>query len=208
MDSTLAERVRERLEALGINPFEAARRAGFERSFVNDLLIGRKKSVRGASLLKLAAALGCDPAYLVGMQAAARHTPEGGAAWPGAVEACAAAQICAATPPDPRHDVAAQRAFCVLDDHAEEAGIRRGSCLVAYRPAPGDGLSDGDLAVVRRSHEEGGAETAIWRLSVTLDGLRLIPPGGGDSVPLRTGTEADAEGVELLGIVSMAVRLF
>lgn len=77
MDSTLAERVRERLEALGINPFEAARRAGFERSFVNDLLIGRKKSVRGAALLRLATALGCDPAYLVGMQAAPRHTPEG-----------------------------------------------------------------------------------------------------------------------------------
>lgn len=54
-----------RLTELGVNPFEAARRGGLERSFVNDLLIGRKKSVRGDNIGKLAAALEIDTASLL-----------------------------------------------------------------------------------------------------------------------------------------------
>jgi hypothetical protein len=45
-----------RLKELKRNPFEAARLGGLERSFVNDILIGRKRSVRGENLERLARA--------------------------------------------------------------------------------------------------------------------------------------------------------
>jgi transcriptional regulator with XRE-family HTH domain len=55
--SALARSVQARLNQLGRNPFEAARKGGLERSFINDILIGRKKSVRGDNIGRLAAAL-------------------------------------------------------------------------------------------------------------------------------------------------------
>jgi hypothetical protein len=57
--------VSRRLAELGINPFEAARRGGLERSFVNDILIGKKRSVRGDNIGKLAVALETDPVSLL-----------------------------------------------------------------------------------------------------------------------------------------------
>ena len=57
MPSALARSVQARLNQLGRNPFEAARRGGLERSFINDILIGRKKSVRGDNIGRLATAL-------------------------------------------------------------------------------------------------------------------------------------------------------
>jgi transcriptional regulator with XRE-family HTH domain len=55
--SALARSVQARLNQLGRNPFEAARKGGLERSFINDILIGRKKSVRGDNIGRLATAL-------------------------------------------------------------------------------------------------------------------------------------------------------
>lgn len=68
MAISLKMRVQERLKALGKNPFEAARDGGLGRDFVNDIIIGRKVSVRGANLAKLARALECDQLYLLGAQ--------------------------------------------------------------------------------------------------------------------------------------------
>ncbi|GGC68379.1 hypothetical protein GCM10010994_28670 [Chelatococcus reniformis] len=62
----MSARVQARLEALGINPFEAARRGGLQRNFVNDILIGRKRSLRSATMPALARALETTPAYLNG----------------------------------------------------------------------------------------------------------------------------------------------
>ena len=45
------------MNELDLNPFEAARKGGLERSFINDLLIERRKSVRGDNIFKLANAL-------------------------------------------------------------------------------------------------------------------------------------------------------
>lgn len=62
----LKSRVESRLEALGINAFEAARRMPAGRDYVNDILNGKKASVRGVKLEDLARALECDPGYLLG----------------------------------------------------------------------------------------------------------------------------------------------
>jgi len=65
MESLLKRRVAQRLEKLKINQFEAARRAGLERNFVSDILAGRKKSIRGDNLSRLAKALQCPPEYFL-----------------------------------------------------------------------------------------------------------------------------------------------
>ncbi|MFG1479165.1 S24 family peptidase [Xanthobacter sp. V4C-4] len=54
---TLKDVIEARLAELNRNPFEAARIGGLERNFVNDILIGKKRSVRGDNLAKMAAAL-------------------------------------------------------------------------------------------------------------------------------------------------------
>jgi phage repressor protein C with HTH and peptisase S24 domain len=55
--SDLKTLVEEKLDQAKRNPFEAARSAGLERSFVNDILIGKKRSVSGGNIQKLAAAI-------------------------------------------------------------------------------------------------------------------------------------------------------
>lgn len=65
MESLLKRRVEERLAALRTNAFEAARAVNFERNFINDILIGKKTTVRGPNLLKLAQALHCSADYLI-----------------------------------------------------------------------------------------------------------------------------------------------
>lgn len=62
---SLKANIERRLEELGINPYEAARRGGLERNFVQDILHERKRTVRGDNLERLAKALGCDPADLL-----------------------------------------------------------------------------------------------------------------------------------------------
>jgi hypothetical protein len=61
----LRRTVMERLKQLDRNPFEAARLGGLDRSFVNDILIGRKRSVRGENLERLARALDWDSRILM-----------------------------------------------------------------------------------------------------------------------------------------------
>jgi phage repressor protein C with HTH and peptisase S24 domain len=55
--SGLKEFVEKRLLELGESPFSLARRYGAERGFINDILIGKKRSVRGDKMHLLAAML-------------------------------------------------------------------------------------------------------------------------------------------------------
>ena len=61
MDNPLQKIVRDRLEELETNPFEAAKSAGLERSFLNDILIGKKLSFRTDKTEQVARALQLDP---------------------------------------------------------------------------------------------------------------------------------------------------
>lgn len=56
-DDALKERVEQRLSELGINAFEAARRGGLERTYIDDIIRGRKKSVRQDKMAGVASAL-------------------------------------------------------------------------------------------------------------------------------------------------------
>ncbi|WP_164919614.1 S24 family peptidase [Hansschlegelia zhihuaiae] len=62
--SSFPDRVAQRLAETGLNPFEAARVGGLERNFINDILNGKKQSVRGANLEKLAIGLETTAGWL------------------------------------------------------------------------------------------------------------------------------------------------
>ena len=57
-------RVKERVDALGGQAVALAAAAGLERNYIQDIVDGRKASVRAAMLGQLAAALRCPPEYL------------------------------------------------------------------------------------------------------------------------------------------------
>lgn len=57
VESTLRKRLKERMDALGMNARETALRAGLGESFVRDILRGKTRSPTAANLAKLATAL-------------------------------------------------------------------------------------------------------------------------------------------------------
>lgn len=57
MTQWLIDRVKARLDALGLGPIEAATKAGIERTFIRDIVDERKNSVTAAGAIKLAQAL-------------------------------------------------------------------------------------------------------------------------------------------------------
>lgn len=59
--ATLKDIVTQRLEQLEIGAVEAATQAGIERTFIRDIVEGRKKSVRSDKVAELARALSLDP---------------------------------------------------------------------------------------------------------------------------------------------------
>lgn len=65
MSQDLKSVVTARLKELGRNPFEAARIGELERSYINDILIERKRSIRDASFTRVAAALDWSAAELM-----------------------------------------------------------------------------------------------------------------------------------------------
>lgn len=71
--SHLKQLVARKLEESGVNPFEAARQGGLERSFVNDILIEKKRSVTGANIVKLGRAIGATEAEI--LEAMGRSSP-------------------------------------------------------------------------------------------------------------------------------------
>jgi transcriptional regulator with XRE-family HTH domain len=60
------ERIRARMEDLGLNPYSTAAKAGIGQDYVRDILRGRIKRPGADKLYKLAAALECTGSYLMG----------------------------------------------------------------------------------------------------------------------------------------------
>lgn len=64
--TTLQKAVHARMDELGLNAYQAAKKAGLGDSFVRDILRGKTRSPSANNLAKLAAALDTTPAKLLG----------------------------------------------------------------------------------------------------------------------------------------------
>lgn len=62
-----ADRVQERLDALGIDHYEASLRAGRNKLFLYPLMTGARKGMHKAGAIKIANVLGCSVEYLKGV---------------------------------------------------------------------------------------------------------------------------------------------
>lgn len=217
MQNFIRDRIRDRLAATGLNPFEAARQAGHERTFLNDLLIGKKSSIRQSAIPQVAAVLDCDPEYLIGAQdtprrkapeapkiaalAASGTVPLVAIAELGAWRSPAASGPISAMPlqPDPRYPADRQAAYLLRGSHAVSVGVTDGSVIVGVA---GEAARDGDVVVARRSRiGEDGPEQEIT--------IRRV--AGGDLVAdLPEGREARTrtDGAEILARVISAHKIF
>lgn len=63
--STIRDRIRDRMDALGLNPNSASLNAGLSRDFLTKFLSNPDQSIRADSLNKLAVALETTPAWLL-----------------------------------------------------------------------------------------------------------------------------------------------
>lgn len=65
METSLQKRVRMRMDELGMNAFQTAKKAGLGDSFVRDILRGKTRSPSSENLAKLAAALETTPEWFI-----------------------------------------------------------------------------------------------------------------------------------------------
>jgi len=223
MGDLTRNRVRERIETLGLNPIEAARIAGFERTYFHDLLNGKKHTIREKNLPAAAQALQCDADYLTGVQDQPRRSGSAGngrwtatgIAMSGISEAGAwrekDAQIASIGPipidPDPRYAKDEQQAFRVRGEHAAGLGIIDGTILVVASmeglSLAGRKLRAGDAVLVQRANGN-LFETTVRVFEDTPDGVRLsAKPAHGEIAALELG-----EGVEIIGLIVRAIKVF
>lgn len=219
----ISELIQRRLDILQISPAEAAKRAGLDRSYISDLIAGRKKSIRHDKVLVLAKALECDPAYLSGNQDAPKvHNPLdpvmeiSGVCETGVWRS---PQSATALPPlprlyDARYPDDRQMVFLTRGHGADELGIRDGMVVLAIGwdglSARGVHLRHNDVVVVRcaRSNDHLEHQTCIMQAEVTTAGARLVSRGEPRHRPITlTGIELP-DGAEILGLVVRAVITF
>jgi hypothetical protein len=198
--------------------------AGFERSFLNDLLIGKKNTIRESSFPALSTVLDCDPDYLSGALDTPRRVKskpmtsdqDVEATLSGICEAGAWREEDFAMPvfgpmpieADPRYAASDQSFYLVRGDHAAGLGVYDGSvvCIVdaAAVEDTGRSLHDGQVVLVRRSDGSGRYELTVRVIEETRDGKRLsAKPGSGSIPPVVPGDE-----VQILGLLLRAIRVF
>jgi transcriptional regulator with XRE-family HTH domain len=208
MANTLAERVRERMEAMGTNPTALARTIGRDKDFIRQLLSGKKRTISSDAVADLARVFGCEPSDLLGTKSSGLV--------PGTRETVLDGTIEAETWRRPEDDFLrgntvpmslrsseelGEVLFYQFRGPTNEMGICHGALIsaVPLRRAP----EHGDLLVVER-HMGELLERSIRRV----DGAgrsRLIPlEGAKSSEPIS----ADADGVEIVGRVISAAQFF
>ena len=224
------DRVEARLRALGINQFEAAKRAGKQLHFVYDLLKGKKQTIKGDGLLHLAKALECSIEYLTG-EADTPGVPPGelpnegsspvSIPYSGIVEIGAFRLPGVQTQPpqvirerlltpDPRYPSDQQCAYLVNDDSLASHNIGRGTFLICVKVPTADELPNGSIVIVeRRRLESGEVEISAREVQHFPSRTELRPPAGdsvASTIVLRNGKAHIAgEEVRVVAAVISAV---
>lgn len=170
MENFLRARIRERLDTLGLNPFEAAIMAGQNRYFLSDLVSGKKQSLRQTSFPELAKVLDCDVEYLLGSQATPRRIVAGE---PTEIAGIAEQDVWRprshapvgniAIGIDPRYPAEKQAVYRVRGPHADWLGMADGDYLVTLLDKS---VRDGDVILFRRRREGREEEITVRRVDV------------------------------------------
>ena len=197
--SIVQTRIEERLEALGMNPFQAAEKAGLHSSYIYELTSGKKGSIRQKAIPAVAKALECTPEYLMGIadspQANTNGTPpqwaSGDLQVAGIIEQNAwrkPEQLGLKVHPDTRYDPEQQEAYLVRGDHWRALGIFDGSVLVVSTTTS---PRSGDLVVISSERENGERNLALVLVEKA---QRAEDLAGGSS--------------KISGVVTMQIRTF
>jgi hypothetical protein len=76
LTQVLRQRIGERIGSLKISWRQASIDAGLGSGFIQDLITGRAKDPPEEAIVRLAAALKCSPAYLLGQPEESSHEPQ------------------------------------------------------------------------------------------------------------------------------------
>lgn len=221
---SLADRVQERLHALQLNPAETARRAGLARTFVADLLHGKKKTVRNDGLAALARALECDVDYLTGAQETPRKNRQQkreeaeieicGICEAGVWRPIAAPMDPTRIPiaPDQRFSDVPHKAFLIRGSGANRIGIEDGMIVIGIEPrddlSRSADLTGAPLVVRRVRPETGEVELSIRTIEATIRGAVLAAPSDQEIAPIRFPAAKGEPAVEIVAVILRAVRFF
>lgn len=228
MTKPLKDKVADRLQALGRNPFEAARSVELERGFINDILQDKKRSVRGENLQKLARALDWTVADLLDEVVAPPRPrlqiPLAGAevelpiryevaagAWRAVDEAVDEPLGFAPAPRIPAYEAFPQWYEKVVGDSFNRL-IPEGALVhVVDAVAMGYSPRHEDVVVVQRARAGGSfRERTLKQVAMTADGVELWPRSHNPkwSEPLRISRDIDPREDATVEIVGKVVRAY
>lgn len=210
------DRVKARLLDLKRTATDAARLGGLERTYIADLLQGRKTKVNARNLEKLAAALRCSPAYLTGRSASpGRHKPKDlpmveGLPVVGAIGAELGELPAPASPvaADPRY-VGMNQALYAAPEGLAPLGVGPNAWLltvdaVEYKARLG-GWRDGQLLIVGLGEDGGeGEELHVYRAVRFPTRVELHPIAGGEA--LVVGEVPEGRVVRIAAVILRAVQ--
>lgn len=214
----IIDRIRARLEQLSESSFDVSEAIGKNRNFLNDLMVGRKKSFSADMLPAIAGALRCDVAYLLAMQDEPIMTgessliPVAGSVEPGVWRKVARdPSLGRRVPmrPDPRHPAALQKLWLVRGDTLDGIDVRDGSAVLTVGLADQSEwfnlLVDNDL-VVAEKHRDGDAMRTLLRVRRDAAGIEFVADGGDlDPVLWKSPTDR-VDHLQLVGLVLQVIR--
>lgn len=207
MALSVGERVQARIAELHTNSAEVARKAGLERTFVHDLISGRKKTVTAEALISLALALNCLPEELVGKRGIIPRDSFGNVEIIGVVEP----DVWRGSMPRNLGSIStvenvndSLKAFVTRGNDAMPLGVRDGSALIVEMGHP---PHFGDLVVVERTREE-LREYSLRRV-VEVDGqMMLATPDADPSKIISLTASRPGETTKVVGRVQRAILMF
>lgn len=218
------DRIKQRLDALGITQFEAGLRAGWNENFLYDFMTGRKKAIKGEGPARIAYALQCSIEFLEGKSDEIGDPPLGGGSSLLPLIGFAEAGIFRKTstpltypdrtpvPPHPNFSADAQFSVLMRDNSLQKLGVTEGMFLsVVAHEAVGATLQNGMIVLVEhRRLGDTEAELSAREIQHYSDRIELLTkPLTGDpsTIIVRDGKTDEPDGtVTIRGIVISATR--
>lgn len=218
METSLQKRLKIRMDMLGLNAFQTAKKAGLGDSFVRDILRGKTRSPNAENLSKLAAALETTPDWFLGQSdddALKRVKSVGGLDVVGRIQAGNwvdrsiidedAEHEIIPVARDPRFPHARQYALAVVGDSMDKEFAEGSYVTCVDMIDSGLSLKDGMFVHVERHN--GSLVEVTLKAVEKIDGIQMLVPKS--SNPRHQPIKPDGDGgTEILvrGVVTGTYR--